>query len=97
MSASLTVSVKGTPTRTNVTTTTSRAQIVTANANRKSVLFQNQGSVTIFLGGPDVDITGASRGYALFAGTTFTDDATLSEWWAIAASDTAILHIEQVS
>lgn len=93
----LTVSRKGTATRTNVTVTTSSAELVAPNNNRKSVMFQNQGSVTVFLGGSGVTTTGAGRGYALFASSTFTDDATDKEWWAVAASDTAIVHIEEVS
>lgn len=97
MSFTSVTSRKGSPTRTNVTVQSSGSGlVVAANGNRKSLLFQNQGSVTIFLGGPDVAISGASRGYALFAGASFTDDATATEWWAIAASSTAILHVEEV-
>jgi len=89
---------KGTAVRTNVTVESSGSGVlVSGNPNRKSIIFQNQGSVTVFLGGLDVAVSGASRGYALFAGASFTDDATDKEWWGIAASSTAIVHILEVS
>jgi hypothetical protein len=90
-------SIKGTATRTNVSVTGSRAAIAVLNGNRKSLMIQNQGTDTVFLGGSDVATSGAGRGYALFAGATFTDDATNTEWWAVANSGTQILHIEEVS
>ncbi len=86
---------KGIPTRTN-TTVSALIQLAEANQNRKSILFQNQGAVTVFLGGPAVAISGANRGYALFAGATFVDNATDTEWWAIPASGSPIVHVEEV-
>lgn len=60
-------------------------------------MFQNQGADTVFLGGSNVTTSGAQRGYALFSGTTFTDDATDKPWFAIAATGTVIVHIEEVA
>lgn len=92
------VNQKGHRTTTNVTVQSSGAtQLLSAAPHRKSAMLQNQGSVTVFIGGGDVAISGPSRGYALFAGASFTDDATADEWWAIAASSTAIVNVMEVA
>lgn len=89
-------SVKGNRTHTNVTVTTTAALLVAANGNRKSVTIQNQGSVTVYLGKEDVTTTGATRGFALLADHTFTDNASNGLWWAVAASSTAVVHVIEV-
>lgn len=88
---------KGKRVHTNVTVDTNAQAVVAANNSRKSVIFQNQGDVTVFLGKLDVSQTGATRGYALFKGLSFTDDSSDEEWWAIAASGSAIVHIVEVT
>lgn len=93
---SLTVSQKGYRVHTNITVGESAGAIVAENGNRKSLIIQNQGSVTVFIGPFGVDTSGSARGYALVAGASFTDDASRQEWWAIASSSTAILHIVEV-
>ena len=59
---------------------------------------QNQGGGTVFLGIDDtVTDSGATRGYALFTGQTFTDDATNGAWWAISTSGSNIVNLMEVS
>jgi hypothetical protein len=91
------VSAKGRRTHTNITVDTNAAALLVDNPNRKSLILQNQGSVTVFLGKLGVSQTGATRGYAMAAGTSFTDDASFEAWYAIAASGSAIVHIIEVS
>jgi len=95
---------KGTPTATNVTVGASEpillveaAGLIGPEASRKSVMFQNQGAVTVFIGGEAVATSGANRGYALFAGASFTDNSTATAWYGIAASSTAIVHVIEVT
>lgn len=97
MSFMLTVARKGKRTHTNVTIPNTQAAIVVDNVNRKSLIIQNQGSETVFLGKQGVAISGANRGYALAAGTSFTDDASDEAWWAISTSTNNILHVVEVS
>lgn len=80
-----------------VTAGSGPALLAAADRNRKSLTMQNQGSVTVYLGGPAVASSGADRGYALFAGATLTDNASDDAWYALAASDTAIVHVIAVS
>lgn len=72
-------------------------KLAAVNTNRKTITFQNQGSVTVFIGDATVANTGGTTGYALFSGQTFTDNASDGEWWAIAASSTANVHVIEVS
>ncbi len=95
---------KGTPVASNVTVGASDPILlipdsgyIGPDAARKSVMFQNQGSVTVFIGGEAVSTTGANRGYALFAGASFTDNSSNAAWYAIAASSTAVVHIIEVT
>jgi hypothetical protein len=88
---------KGGRTQTNVTVAADQPYLlIGAASTRKSVVFQNQGSVTVFIGPSTVAISGATRGYALFAGASFTDDASDQDWWGIAASTSAIVNVIQV-
>lgn len=87
---------KGKRTHTNVTATTAAGVLVAANGNRKTVTFQNKGAVTVFLGKSDVATSGSAGGYALFAGASFTDNASTEAWYAIAASSTTVVHVIEV-
>jgi hypothetical protein len=89
---------KGLRTQTAPSVTSGAAtQIAAKNPSRKSITIQNQGSVTIFLGASNVSATGATTGYALFAGLTLTDTASTDEWWAISASTTTTLSVIEVT
>lgn len=105
----LVVPKKGVPIQSSVTVGSSTPILLTTvsdsggvpgvNKNRKSVVFQNQGAVTVFLGfnNPNVAISGTNTGYALFAGQTYTDNATDQPVYALAASSTAIVNVTEVS
>ncbi len=98
MSVVLTRNLKGIGVPSNVTVGTSPVMLVQANVNRNSLTIQNQGSTTVFLGVDDtVSDSGATRGYALFAGQTFTDDATAGSWWAMCTSGSNIVNLLEVS
>ena len=91
---------KGKPTVTNTNVGSSVVvQIAAVNPSRKSITIQNQGAVTVFIGfgNPNVATSGANTGYALFTGTTVTDDATDQAIYALAASSTALLNVTEVS
>ncbi len=88
---------KGHRTHTNIVATTTVGLLVAANGNRKTLLIQNFGSVTVFIGKEDVTASGPTRGYALFQGQTFVDNASDQSWWAVTASSLADLHILEVS
>jgi hypothetical protein len=64
--------------------------------NRKVVTFQNQGAGTFYAGPAGVTATGATTGYAIATGTSFTDNASAEEWWIIAASPTAVHVIDVI-
>ena len=74
--SSLVVPRKGARAHTSLAIPTAVTLLVQANPNRKSITFQNQGSDTVFLGASTVTSGGATRGYALFAGASFTDNAS---------------------
>jgi hypothetical protein len=92
----LTVSAKGHRVHTNFTLTTSPAALTTGSANRKSVIFQNQGAAIAYIGPFGVSSSGAARGYALAGGASFTDDASGEEWWGVTDSGTTSLHVIEV-
>jgi hypothetical protein len=98
MSVVLTRALKGTGVPSNVTVGTSPVMLVQPNVNRGSLIIQNQGSVTVYLGiDSTVSATGSTRGYALFAGATFTDDATAGAWWAVSGTAGQIVNLLEVS
>lgn len=94
---SLVVPKKGTRTHTNVTVDTSADLIVAANGNRKSVVIQNNGAVTVYLGKSNVAASSTNQGYALAAGQTFVDNASTEAWHGITASSSATLHVIEVA
>ncbi len=95
---SLIVPRKGKPLHTNVSAGASQAvQLVAANRERKTAVFQNTGAETVYIGASTVSNVGANRGYALFAGVTFVDNATDTDWWAISTSTTNVIHVIEVS
>lgn len=87
---------KGSRIHTNVTVNGSPILILSANRHRKTAIIQNQGSGTVFLGPLGVATSGASRGFALFAGATFTDNGSDQDWYAI-GSGTDIVHVCEVT
>lgn len=92
--------LKGIPTNSQYSVGSSTPILVApANTSRKSITYQNQGAVTIFLGfnNPNVTGSGSNLGYALFAGTTFTDNATNTSTYALAASSSAALYVMDVT
>lgn len=89
---------KGKRTGTNISVGSSSAvQIAQNNNSRKSLIIQNQGSQTVYIGDSTVTNSGATRGYALFSGNTFTDNASDEEWWAVGASSTNNLYVLEVT
>lgn len=93
----LVVPRKGVRINSNVSVGTSATQLAFQNKNRKTISLQNNGAVTVFIGDSTVANTGAARGYSLFAGATFTDNASDGEWWAIGASGTSIVNVLEVT
>lgn len=89
--------LKGTRYHSNVTATGTATQLVAANLNRKSVTFQNQGSNTVFLAKATVTTGGTTRGYALFTGTSFTDNGSADEWFGVTAGTSEIVHVVEIS
>lgn len=87
---------KGKRAASNVTVGGSPILLCADNNSRKSVIFQNQGSGTVFLGHDDVATSGSTRGYALFTGASFTDDASDEAWYAI-GTGSDIVHVEEVT
>ena len=88
--------LKGLRVETNVTVGGSPTLLAKQNGNRKSITFQNQGGSTVFIGYANVAASGANTGYALFTGTTFTDNASDGEWWGI-TSGSMLVHVIEVS
>jgi hypothetical protein len=94
---SLVVPRKGNRAHTNVTAGSVIAQLASYNKNRKSITFQNQGAATVFIGDATVTATGSTTGYSLFAGTTFTDNASDGAWYVIMASGNANINVIEVT
>lgn len=92
---SLVVPNKGPRTHTNISVSSSPVLLVGANKNRKSVIFENQGSSVVYLGKEGVATSGTDRGYALFVGSTFTDNASDGAWYAVAGSE-GLVHVIEV-
>lgn len=88
---------KGTRVHSIVTTTTTPQRIAVARSQRRTITLQNQGSATVYIGDQTVTASGSTRGYALFAGASFTDNASDGEWWAVASTSTQAVHIIDVS
>ncbi len=89
---------KGPRTHTNVVVGSGSAtQLTTPSSNRKSVTFQNLGSVTVYLGKSDVAASSTTQGYALFAGASLCDTDSNDEWYGITASSTASVHVIEVN
>jgi len=93
----LVTSRKGPRTETNYTVGTSALLIAAANRNRKSITIQNQGGETVFLGNAGVTNSGSDIGFALFTGTSFTDNASDDPWYAVSASTNNVLHVIEVT
>lgn len=75
------------------TTVSSTATLIaTVSGDNSGVLVQNNGSVTVFLGGPNVTASGATQGFSLAENTSVLVPSTGSSantLWAITASSTA--------
>jgi hypothetical protein len=87
---------KGHRTHTSISVSGAAVLLAAANPNRKSISFQNQGSGTVYLGPASVTTSGATTGYALAAGLTFTDNASAEEWWGIASAASPVNIIDVV-
>lgn len=69
--------------------------IVSANTNRKGIIFVNNSAVTIFVG-PDSSIS-ATNALPILAGQSYTEDSGadkmwLGDWYGIVSADTANLR-----
>lgn len=92
----ISVGRKGKRTASSVLVTGTPTILSPANNNRKSIMFQNQGGTTCFVGKQTVSDTGPFRGYALFASATLTDSASDDEWWGIATMGDCVVHVIEV-
>lgn len=72
---------------------TGTATLLIASGGRKSVTFQNQGSVDVYLGASGVTTSGATAGYKLAAGASITDTGSNDAWYGITAGTTANVHV----
>jgi hypothetical protein len=89
MSMALTAPYLGSRRLTVVAVGTTAVRIASAHANRKGpIQIQNQGTTTVYLGPSTVAAAGASVGYSLAAGGTYTDVPSGDELWGITASGT---------
>lgn len=89
-----TTTAKGTTAFTDPACDTSADLILAANANRKSAIIQNVGTVDCFVGPSGVT---TSTGLSLPAGASLVDDASTSAWYGITASGTADLRVCEVA
>jgi hypothetical protein len=98
MSMALTAPQLGSRRLTVVAVGTTAVKIAVAHPNRKGpILVQNQGTTTIYLGPSTVAAAGASVGYSLAAGATYTDVPSGDELWGITASGTCtVLLVEAI-
>lgn len=71
-------------------------RLLAASGQGRARTFQNQGSVTVFIGPSTVTASGPTAGYALFAGETFSDNASNEPWFGITASGSAPVHVIEV-
>lgn len=88
---------KGTRAHSIFTATATPQRMVEGRPQRRTITFQNQGSATVYIGDQTVTASGSTRGYALFAGASFTDNASDGEWWVVASTSTQAVHIIDVS
>jgi hypothetical protein len=98
MSMALTAPYLGSRRLTVVAVGTTAVKIATAHLNRKGpIQIQNQGSGAVFLGASTVAAAGASVGYSLAAGATYTDVPSGDELWGITAGGTCtVLLVEAI-
>ncbi len=68
--------------------------VLAANANRKSALIQNVGTVDVWLG--PIGVTTAT-GILLEVGAAFIDDVSTSAWYGVTEAGTADLRVCEVS
>jgi hypothetical protein len=92
------VPLKGMPIHTNFVVGTSLLQLTQVNPNRKTLIIQNQGAGVVYIGSATISNGGATIGYALAAGATFTDNATNTDWWVISATGGSnAIHVIEVT
>lgn len=77
-----------------MTVTTSKRALLVENPRRVTAFIQNQGSVMVYLGKSSVAVR---DGFVLGPGSSFVDDVSIDEWWAVAASDSATVHCIEVT
>ena len=87
----------GTRTASNVSVTAAATQLAAANTNRKSLVLQNNGSVTVYLGNASVAASGPVQGLTLAVGASFVDTTSGDAWFAVTSSSAATIHVEETS
>lgn len=97
MGVAVVAPLKGIPTFTNYTVGTAIVQLTKVNTQRKSLVIQNNGGGTVYLGSSTVAASGANSGYQLAAGATFTDNSTNTDWWSISATGSNVLLVMEVT
>lgn len=86
---------KGSKTFTDPAPTTTAAEMVAANASRKSVSIYNAGSQIVYLGKTSGVTT--TNGWPLVPSASLADDISTDAWYAITASGTGDLRIIEVA
>jgi hypothetical protein len=73
---------------------TTATSILAANTGRRGLIFYNNGSATVYLGGTGVTVAG---GIPLAAGASFSDTLTTDAWSGIVSTGTVDLRVIEVS
>lgn len=71
------------------------ASMLALNASRKAAIFQNDGSVDVYMG--PAGVTVANAGYRIAPGVEIVDNASTAEWYGITASGTGSVRIVEVT
>lgn len=90
----VTIGASGAKTVAAATCDTTADQLVAANADRKSVMIQNVGTIDIYLGLSGVT---TSTGILLAAGAVLEDDKSVDAWYGITASGTGAVRYCEVT
>jgi hypothetical protein len=77
-----------------VTATTSATLIVAANSSRKKLTLKNTGSITVYIGSNSSVLT--TTGFPILAGETMDASDLLTNVYAICASTSTIMYIDEV-
>jgi hypothetical protein len=85
----------GESTTSQVTVTSTPAQVLAADKSRLKALLVNAGSSTIYLGHDNT--VSSSNGIPLGASADYEDDVSVDAWWAVVGTGTGDLRVESVS